>query len=177
MGNTLVDPFAFDEYQGGPFSPEIVDAAVAYVRMQAGWHIAPVVAETFTVDAPAGPHLFLPTMQLVSVTAVRLLTDTTGVGQTVTNWYPYPTQQFKSGRVTHRWSWPWYGILQVDVTHGYSRCPDDLLPVIAQVALEFKRNRAVGQVRQESVGSVSASYNPGSLAAFTTLGQYMIPAV
>jgi hypothetical protein len=86
MGNTLVDTLAFNDYPGGPFSQEVVDAAAAYVRNLAGWHIAPVVTETLVVEAPGGSQLILPTRWLVSVSAIRSRAYNDVVGRAVTGW-------------------------------------------------------------------------------------------
>lgn len=176
MANDLVpSPSLLADFPGAPFSQDAVDAAVEYVRDQAGWHIAPVHSETFSVEAQGGRYLFLPTRQLVSISAIRHITNYSGNYQMLTDWYPNQTPQFKSGQVTRMWwYWPWYGFIEVDATHGYASCPADLLPVIAAVAFDFSRGRPVGQVAQESVGSVSIGYNTGSLASFDSFGKYAL---
>lgn len=177
MANTMVVPALLEDFPGSPFTQAAVDAAVEYIRDQAGWHIAPIVTETLVVDARGGRHLQLPTKQLISITAIRNITDYNGTSQVVTGWYPSATPQFKAGRITHGWSWPWWGALEVDVVHGYESCPADLLPVVAYVASELRSGHPVGQVSRSSVGSVSMDYNQGSLASFSSLGKYSIVGV
>lgn len=48
------------------FAPEVE----AHIRAYCGWHIAPVVTETFTVVAPYGCALILPTLKLNAVTSI-----------------------------------------------------------------------------------------------------------
>ena len=58
-----------------PDAPAGVDAGawaatVAEVRAYCGWHIAPVVTETLTLDGPGGHLLVLPTLRLVDLLSV-----------------------------------------------------------------------------------------------------------
>jgi hypothetical protein len=177
MSNTLLAASLLDDYPGGPFTPDVVDQAVDTLRDRAGWHIAPVLSETFTVEACGGRHLFLPTLQLVTVTAVRHFADYTNTSSTVTGFITKPTARFKAGQLTHAWGWPWWGVFEVDVTHGYSACPPELIPVIGQIALDISRGRAIGRVRQESVGSVSVSYDSNSSPLVSLPGKYVLTGV
>lgn len=161
------------DFPGAPFTQDVVDSAIGEVRAAAHWHIAPQITETVTVRAYGGFELLLPTLNLVSLSAVRDVTDPANP-ITLSGWDSSPTAEFKRGIVGNRFGWPCrrpYAVLEVDVVHGFETCPPDLLPVIAQTALDFRRNRAVSS---ESVGSVSASY--GSLAG-SVFNRYVIPVI
>lgn len=123
----LVDEGRLDSFPGGPFDPSVVASAVARVRREARWHIAPSVTETLTVDAHGGTLLLLPTMYLTAVTEVRDVSGDDPVELEDWKWS-------RNGYLTRCW-WPCGPrAVEVDVTHGYAECPDDLLPVIAAAA-------------------------------------------
>src|SRR5699024_479513 len=46
-------------------------AALRVVRKHCGWHIAPVIEDTITLDGSGGRALLLPTNRVVEVLAVR----------------------------------------------------------------------------------------------------------
>ena len=70
---------------------------------------------------------------------------------TLTGWTLNP-----GGTLYRSIGWP-VGVLQVDLTHGYDRCPPDLLPVIALAAQQ--RDPSVSSTR---VGEVAVTYRDGS---------------
>lgn len=135
MTHPLVDPGDLDGFPGAPFNDAaVVDAAVARVRREARWHIAPSVTETLTVTGYSGGEaLLLPTMRLTAVTEVRDVTGDTPVVLTgwdfspagYLTWHTWPTCTTYYHRRTK---------FEVDVVHGYEQCPADLLPVIAAAA-------------------------------------------
>lgn len=146
----------------GPFAPgallddAAVDAAVDAVRSAADWHIAPEVTETIFVPSRGGYGLPLKSRRIVSVAAVRNGSDT------LADWSMYP-----GGMLYRRQGWP-VGVLQVDLTHGFSACPPALLPVIAFAAQW--RDPAVGSAR---VGGVAVTYRDGLVALeFGPLARY-----
>ena len=125
MANTLVDPADLADYPGAPFSQAIVDSAVAALRSDCGWHIAPVLTETVTADGSDTTLLFLPTLRLVSVSAVRDVTRTAPV--TLTGW-----RKAGPGMLTRDFGWPCgYEAIEVDLVHGYEETPAELLPAVA----------------------------------------------
>ena len=69
-------PFDAEQYTKGRLlqaDPDVVRAlssARAWVRRYCGWHVSPVRTETITLDGPGGQYLFLPTLKLVSLTAI-----------------------------------------------------------------------------------------------------------
>jgi hypothetical protein len=164
MPNSLATPTDLSGFPGAPFSEALVDAAVGSVRGEVSWHIAPQVTETLTVDGTGGQWLFLPTLYLVDVTAVR---DITGDTPTVLDGW----RKRRSGVLYRATGWPFAveGI-EVDVVHGHAETPPELLPVIADTARTLQRG---GRVTQESLGSRSASLTGNPAAA--VLARFKIP--
>lgn len=164
----LVTSVELDGLPGAPFDDSIVSIASAQVRADAGWHIAPVVTETLTVDSNGGALLVLPTRRIVSVTAVRDVTTGSDVvsGWTRSGGYLYRSRGFPAG------------VLEVDLTHGYAFTPPDLLPVIADYARRVGDPRDPG-VASRSVGQVSESYRTDGATSTTVtpaLARYAVPA-
>lgn len=140
----LVLPSDLDGFPGAPFSNEVTLAASEAVRRECGWHIAPQVTQTLTLDVSGGPVLILPTLRLVSVSEVR---DVTGdAPRVLTGW-----RMSQAGMLSRRGGWPCgFGAVEVDVVHGYDACPPELLPLIASGAHR--------RVRQESMGGRSVTF-------------------
>lgn len=175
MTNDLVGPDDLAHLPGAPFTDAEVDSAAAALRKAAGWHIAPVRSETVALDiVPAEPVLRLPTRQLVSVTAVRRTSDAT----------VYATTQYETSkrlaRIRRRSSyWPCgYEAVEVDMTHGYTTCPPDLLPVIAQCAVLARRDTTV---RTVAVDDASTTYTSSGVTAYLdrcdALAQYLVDRI
>lgn len=161
----LVDPSALVGFPGAPFPTQAVAAAADSVRVDAGWHIAPVVVETVEVDTDRSRVALLPSLRVVEVIAVRDV-DT---GDEITGW----RLSKHRGTLTRR-AGRWPEQIEVDFKHGYEVCPPALLPVIAE---RVQRGRA-GLAVQESLGSRSVSYrqqydpvSAGILARFTIPGR------
>lgn len=162
MANDLVSPEDLADFPGAPFPPTVVDAAVGALRGDAGWHIAPEREETLLVDSEGGCKLLLPTMRLTAVAEVRnMLPDTPEV---IENW-----RKSVRGTLSLRWSaWPCGDeSVEVDITHGYTETPPELLIVVAQYCQFITTNSTV---RQESAGGESISYasslSPDALRIF-----------
>lgn len=151
------------EFPGSPFSSSTVAAAAGAVRSECGWHIAPIVTETLTVDTDGGPILMLPTLALVSVSEVRDMTrDTPTV---LTGW-----QMSAAGMLSRPGGWPWgLSAVEVDCTHGYESCPPELLPTVVE--------RMDRRVMQESLGSRSVSYAPDDGGSAAVLARYKLPGL
>ena len=169
MTNTLVNPLDLMDLPGYPFNERLLDIAVANLRGEVGWHIAPLVTETVSLpNRDYGQVLYLPTRKLVAVTAVRNMTPTTPVvltGYTIRG----NTLYLASG-------WP-TGRLEVDMQHGYTTTPVDLLPVVAAriQAISDARDTTVSQYSTTVGGwSETLSYRAG--AVDTTLDRYTLPA-
>ncbi len=137
------------EFPGAPFSDTVATSAGESIRSEVGWHIAPELTETLTVDSDGGRYLFLPTLRLVDVTEVRDVTSDTP--RVLDGW-----RQSEKGILYRVGGWPvGMSALKVDLTHGYPTCPPALLPAVAAYAQAIKRG---GRVTQESLGSRSVSF-------------------
>lgn len=157
----LVLPSDLDGFPGAPFSHAVATAASEAVRRECGWHIAPQVTQTLTLDVSGGPVLILPTLRLVSVSEVR---DMTGDNPRVlTGW-----RMSQAGMLSRRGGWPCgFGAVEVDVVHGYEQCPPELLPVIASSAHR--------RVRQESMGGRSVTFvDDDTIAGSSVLSRFRL---
>jgi hypothetical protein len=153
VANTLVSPAELTDYPGAPFADAIVDGAVAWLRREVGWHIAPVVEETLTLDSLGGRTLILPTRKIVQVTQVRDVSDAATV--VLTGW----RKSSKAG-LLHRWcGWPrGFESVEVDLEHGFAETPKELLAVIVELCQSGMVN---SRVSQESAGGESVSLRTG----------------
>jgi hypothetical protein len=146
----------------GEFSQEMVDAAVASIRADAGWHIAPVVTETITVFGDGGRVLFLPSLRIISVASVTL------AGLPTTNW-----QLGNGGTLYAPYGWP-RGPLQVTFTHGYETAPDLIPEVVARIS-SYSRDRTI---TSQTDGPFTTVFGNQSDEAFpSSVSRYAIPAV
>lgn len=89
-------------------------SAVGAIRDYCGWHIAPEVEETLTVDGPGGHLLVLPTQHVVSVASI------TNDGTVVTD-----PEWSASGLVRGGWSSRFRGVV-VTMKHGFEEWPAEL---------------------------------------------------
>lgn len=125
----------------------LIEGASAMVRRFVGWHIAPVVEDTFTVPVPPGPigPVPLPTQCLRAVLDVRVS------GRPITGWTHTGGTLYVPGTVTD------HTTLDVDVRHGYT------LGEIADVAAVVEQVAAIAAssptgVQREQVGAVAITY-------------------
>lgn len=142
--NDLADPSDLAGLPGAPFTDAEVDAGVAAVRNAAGWHIAPVRADTVVLSAHGHRLLRLPTRKLVSVEAVwDVLGDAVSSGDPGELVADSTYRIIVSRNGVLKTSGYWVcGLdrLEVEFTHGYSECPPELLPVIAEAATLIRRD-------------------------------------
>jgi hypothetical protein len=98
-------------------------ATVAEVRAFCGWHIAPVVTETITLNGSGGPVQVLPTLRLVDLVSI------TNDGALVVE-----PEWSTSGIVrAYRWTGRMRGVV-AEVTHGFEEWPAELLAMMAEMA-------------------------------------------
>lgn len=110
------------------FDPQDWEVAVSAIRDYCGWHIAPSVTETLTVDGPGrGGQLLLPTLRLTAVAAVQ--NDGTAVELDNVQW----TQ--RGALRGARWNDKYRGVTAT-VTHGYDEWPPALLAVARSMAAQ-----------------------------------------
>lgn len=156
MGNDLTSPAALANLPGAPFTDVAVDSAVAQIRNEAGWHIAPQKTETLTLDGPGTSTLVLPSRLVDSVTEVRDVTDP-AAPTVITGWRLGKTILYLDG------CWPCGdAVLEVDLVHGYAECPADLLPLVAAVARAEAVNASVAR---EKAGAFEVEYADSAEAA------------
>lgn len=164
--NTLASADDLYGLPGAPFDSMAVDIAVSQIRAAVDWHIAPVITETITLESRGGHLLVLPSRRVVSVSAVRYIGETT---QPLVGW------RRTKGGLFHRGWWP-MGLLEIDMTHGFTETPQDLLPVIAEYARNVVNPRDPSLVLH-TVGQVTQTYrNTEALNSLhPALARYAIP--
>jgi hypothetical protein len=158
----LADETDLTDFPGAPFPAGKVLSACEAIRREAGWHIAPSVTETLTLDSEGGPLLVLPTLYLTAVTEVRDMTGSEP--QVLTGW-----RLSRKGLLSGCWFPAGFSAVEVDVTHGYDACPPELFPVIADWTAR--------RVMQESLGSRSVAYSAdGDSPIASTLARFKLPS-
>lgn len=130
-----------------PAAPVGVDAdewaaAISSIRGYCGWHIAPEVEETVTVDGPGRGDLVLPTLRLVDL--VTLTSD--GTVTTDPEWS-------SSGIVSGGWSSKRRGVV-VTMLHGFEEWPAELTAAAKDMVAEAGR----GGASSVTSGAHSVSY-------------------
>jgi hypothetical protein len=129
----------------------VLNAAAGQVRAECDWHIAPEVTETLTLETDCGTVVLLPSLYVKSVDEVRSEDGTVLTGW---KWRQNGVLRYKSG---------WPDVIEVDLVHGYTKCPDELVAVVAERAQRIKG----GGVKSESLAgrSVSLEVGPGQVSA------------
>lgn len=168
MANDLASPSDLVGLSGAPFTDAEVDAAVGDVRRAAGWHIAPEQTDTIQLDVTCYERfLRLPTRKLVAVVEIRKTTDASVIAATT-----YQTSRKLATVKRTSTVWPeGYEAVEVDMTHGYTETPDDVLSVIAQAAVMARRDPTV---REVSIDDFSTAYREGTTTLQRLLGDYSI---
>lgn len=162
----IVAPADLVLYQAGD-AQTLIDEATANVRSYCGWHIAPSVSETVTLNGNGGKVLLLPSMYVTAVTAV------TQDGITVAD----TDYDFDSAGILFNVGW--WGILprsiEVTMTHGYAAVPDVAAVILARVS---RAQASPGAAVRVQAGPFSEQYESGG-AGFTgdeiaTLNRYRL---
>lgn len=137
------------------------DAACVTVRQYCGWHIAPAVTETITLDGPGGTLLRLPSLRVTAVIEV------TNQGSAVSD-----PQWSQHGMIRGRWTDRFRGIT-VTMTHGYDECPADILAVLEHMTKQGEAAEKVGVMQSMTAGPFTAQASTASLAGAVGLsGQH-----
>lgn len=147
---------------------EAWDAACAAVRSYCGWHVAPALDDTVTVDGSGSQFVMLPTLRINSISEV------TEDASAVTSY-----EWSESGQLWR--SSPWSGHFRgitVAMNHGYEECPADILGVLREAASRGVTGSAVSQVGQVRMGGVSGVPGAASFLMEQTavLDRYKLPA-
>lgn len=144
---TTLPPFA-DELDADETTR--LEWASERIRAYCGWHIAPSVTETVTLDADGGRVLALPTLRMTALTSVTLWDGTVLADGVDVTW--------SHTGLLERLSWrPWpsrFRAVTVTFVHGYDAIPSALEEVCVSVA---KRAPLQG-VMTEAAGGVSRVY-------------------
>jgi hypothetical protein len=133
--------------------PDTTTAAQALVTAYCGWHIAPGVSETLTLDGTGSGTMLVPSLHITS------LTEVTNEGITLDpvtyDWSAAGIIELRCGRFTHRLR----GVT-VTLTHGYPNMPADVQAVIDRIDARGTDDPGVlaqvGQVRYATTASGTA---------------------
>lgn len=149
-----------NRYAGDARIEPAIAAASAAIRAYCGWHVAPVLDCSITLDGEAG-DIWLPTNALASVTSAKV------GGEDVT-----VTGSNRRGRVRLAHKTCGLGNVAIDYVAGYdvAACPD-LMGVVVQRVMASVAMTTYG-VSQETAGGVSISY---SGSALSDLGSAFLP--
>lgn len=110
---------------GAPTAADL-EAMSDSIRQYCGWHIAPVVHETITLDSNGAATLVLPTLRLQDVLGVRFWNGTTMVP--LTGWDARTGWSEQTSAIHYHGGFPeGRRRLEVDVVHGYTRTPPSLV--------------------------------------------------
>lgn len=137
------------------------DAVTDWVRGRCGWHIAPTITETVTLDGNGGRTITLDTLHLTDVTGVMV------------SGAPMEVEWSELGMLRHPTRWPdqWRAVT-VTITHGYQSVPADLAKVVAEA---ISRLPAPGTPGREKIGPFEyvndALFMPDELA---TIDRYRL---
>jgi hypothetical protein len=96
----------------------LLDSAVAAVRRWCGWHVAPELTQTETVDGPGGALLRLPSLRVVALSAVT--EDGVDLDLAGLEWSRIGLVRKKSGGL---WTSRFQGIT-VTMSHGFADAAD-----------------------------------------------------
>lgn len=143
----VTDPIVqLDDERGQQFW---LDAAHGAVRGHCGWHVAPIITETLTLDGSGGSALLLPSQRVWNI--VRALND----GLDVTSRVKFSR---RSGVLTLPGGWTSdVGSVEIEITHGYS--PDEVPEVVGLIAtLQERASAGSPAVAQQNIGPAGVRY-------------------
>jgi hypothetical protein len=164
-----------------PPMPTTEDEAVAFVQTYCGWHIAPELDETLTLDGPGSWALILPTLHVASITSIT--EDGVALAEDA-------DFTWSEAGIVRRRSWAgdpevwvpgwWsseYRSIDVELVHGFAEWPPDLAAVIGTISDRRKAN-PIG-LEQITVGPFSEKYASAGGALSTgelfVLDAYKLP--
>lgn len=138
----------------GPLDPQWwTKAAQAAVRRYCGWHVAPSISETVTVDAYGGKALLVPSKHITELKSVK-------IGETDVTDRVYFS---KAGTLLIRGGW-WPdlpGSVTVEMQHGYEL---EEVPDVAALIL------AIGKRAKSDPGVIASQSVNGATVAYQTAG-------
>lgn len=140
---------------------DAAEQASRIVRDYCGWHIAPSLTVTLTLDSDGGNLLLLPTLKLTDVAEVIADGCTLDVENDL-RWSELGVIELRR----HRRFPQGYRTVQVAMTHGWATVPASLIAKCVSVA-ERVQSRT-GVTTQETVGGISHMF--GSLGPNVATG-------
>lgn len=160
-----------------PSDDDLIDYATALVRLSCEWHIYPVESATLGVDiyGACPRRLYLPTLQLVTVTSVTLPDGTTLSSGDVT-FDPVGWVQRADGQ-----RWPWCGRVTFAVTHGYAAVPPAIQAATVSIAkrmpaaLSVWTHRKMGTAVVQMAPTVSVPPGSFTVAEELVLERFRLP--
>lgn len=126
-----------------------LNAANRAIRAYCGWHVAPVIPETLTLDGSGGKTLLLPTLRIIDLEHV--LSDGVDVTERV-------SVSKRAGMIEIDGAWSKrLGGIEVKLRHGFSA---DEVPDVATLILNVAKRAGSGQslIASQSVNGASVSY-------------------
>jgi len=145
----LIDPGTITGFDENDTALAVVHAS-AIARGYCGWHIAPTVDETLTLDGNGATVLPLPSLYVTAVSSVSF--DDTALEVDSYEW----SARGLLRRAAPGWEPCWRSIV-VQLTHGYAQTPDDVAAVVHSLARQRLTNPDL--VRQETIKSYSVTYS------------------
>lgn len=153
----FVTPWEFAEWTGGKVSAvdprvePLLLGASAGIRRLCGWHIAPVLEQTFTLDGTGSRLLILPTMRLSAVLSLSNA-GTTVDDLTTVDFSEHGMVTWGGGCFTSR-----YGQIVARIRHGF-----DVLdvPDVVQIVKQLTANALsspMGATREQA-GALAVSW-------------------
>lgn len=129
-----------------------VKAAQAAVRSYCGWHVAPIIEETLTVDGSGTHRLLLPSKHVLAVEQVNEIIN--GQAQPITDY------TWSASGILRREDKPFtdrYQAIRLTIKHGWN--PEDIPDVQALIIQMARRaaNAPAGIVRSQSVNGATVT--------------------
>lgn len=154
MPDALVTPQAVAEASGGqvpegdPRLPTLIAGATDAIRLWCGWHVAPVIEETVTLDSEGSASLRLPTGRLITANGLKV--DGVPVPDDAWDYSTAGMIRLRRGVFPDR-----FRAVEVTITHGWPQAPS-LAAVITRSVLSACAS-PMGATREQA-GSISATW-------------------
>lgn len=174
----MVEPFASVQQmvarsQGAipatqPFLDTALRAASNRIRNHCGWHIAPEVTESITVDDLGGPVMRLPSRRVKEITELRIGGVVAPLAQL--RWLP-------DGRLLEPYRIPSFRVAEITLTHGFAEVPEDLVDLTLQIAARALGS-PMGVVTERSLASsITWTSTAAGVAGGTVLMAHETPGL
>lgn len=128
-------------------------AATQAIRDYCGWHVAPVITDTITLDGTGTDTVLLPSRRVVDVQSVKL--NGTPLEATTFEWSADGLLRRRHG------SWPErYRSLEVTLEHGFEDMTA-LADIVASIMARIKID-PTGALANQRAGTQSVGFVPGA---------------